>query len=232
MESPSGVRFPGESAEYRRARARLLEAERDLRRHLEDVAALRRALPLGGPVPEDYVFTEGGADLDDRSTVREVRLSALFAPGKDSLVLYSFMYGPRMAKACPMCTSMLDGLDAQAPHVRQRVNLAVVARSPIERIRGHARERGWRNLRLLSSADNAYHVDYLGESADGGQMPMVNVFTRREGAVHHFWGSEMLYAEHAQGQDPRHVDLLWPLWNVLDLTPEGRGTGWYPSLGY
>ena len=69
------MRFPGESADYRAARDRLLHEEAALRRHIEEVAALRRSLPLGGPVAEDYVFEEGAADLDDATTVRKVRLS-------------------------------------------------------------------------------------------------------------------------------------------------------------
>jgi len=224
------VRFPGESAAYRSARDELLRAEIDLRRRLEEVAALRRKLPLGGPVPEDYVFEEGAADLDDHTTVHPIRLSGLFAPGQDTLVLYSFMYGPNMAQACPMCTAMLDGLDGNAPHIAQQTNLAVVAKSPIARIRDWARTRGWKRLRLLSSAGNSYNRDYQGETAQGAQTPALNVFVRRDGRVHHFWSAEMLFAGGDAGQDPRHVDLLWPLWHVLDLTPEGRGGSWRPKL--
>jgi len=158
-----------------------------------------------------------------------VRLSELFEPGKDSLVLYSFMYGPDMAEPCPMCTSLLDGLNGTAPHAMQRVNFAVVARSPIARVRDWARVRGWRNLRLLSSAQNTYNRDYHGETPDGNQMPNLNVFVRRDGRVHHFWGSELLWVPPEPGQDTRHVDLLWPLWSMFDLTPEGRGHS-YPEL--
>lgn len=226
------VRFPGESESYRRARDELLRAELDLRRRLEDVAALRRRLPVGGEVPQDYVFEEGAAALDDRETVRPVRLSGLFEPGKDSLILYSFMYGPNMPKPCPMCTSLLDGLNGTALHARQRVNFAVVARSPIDRIRQFARERGWRNLRLLSSAKNTFHRDYHGETPEGDQSPAINVFVRRGGKVHHFYGVEALFVPPEPGQDPRHVDLLWPLWNLFDLTPDGRGADWYPELAY
>src|SRR2546426_813646 len=230
MRAMPSIRFPGESDEYRRARDELLNAEIELRRHVEQVAALRRTLPSGGRVPEDYVFEEGGPSLDDRSTVRTVRLSQLFDPGKKTLVVYSFMYGPRMADACPMCTSFLDALDGNAYHLRQRVSLAVVARSPIERIREHARSRGWGHLRLLSSAKSSYHPDYHGEAADGSQLPMMNVFTKSDGEVRHFYASEALFAGSEAGQHPRHIDLLWPLWNVLDLTPEGRGTDWRPKL--
>jgi predicted dithiol-disulfide oxidoreductase (DUF899 family) len=216
-----GVRFPGESDEYRRARNALLEAERDLRERLEAVARLRRALPLGGRVPEDYVFDAGGG--------RTVRLSELFAPGRDSLVVYSFMYGPEAEHACPMCTSFLDGLDRYAPHLTQRLNLAVVARSPIARILDWARVRGWTRLQLLSSAGNTYNRDYAAERPDGAQIPACNVFVRRADGIHHFWAAELLYVP-TDGH-PRHVDLLWPIWSFFDLTPEGRGT-WMPRLAY
>ncbi len=160
-----------------------------------------------------------------------MKLSQLFAPGKDSLFIYGYMFGPQAKQPCPLCTSMLDGLDGNAPHITQRVNLAVAARSPIERIVEVASARGWRNLRLLSSANNSFQSDYHAEDAEGNQWPMANVFVRRDGAIHHFWGSELLFEKYAGG-DMRHVDLLWPLWNVFDLTPEGRGDSWYPSLSY
>lgn len=222
------VRFPGETVSYRGARDRLLAAERELRRHLEKVAALRRKLPVDAPVAEDYVFEMESAD----GTGRGVRLSELFIPGKDSLLVYSFMYGPKMQRPCPSCTCLLDGLDGIAPHVAQRTNLVVVAKSPLLRIREFARERGWRNLRLLSSAGNGYNRDFHGEDANGAQWPVLNVFAKRDGRVHHFYATELLFAPPERGQDPRHVDLIWPLWNLLDLIPEGRGTSWYPALDY
>jgi len=222
------VRFPNENADYRKARNGLLNAEIELRRQIERVAALRRALPLGGPPPEDYAFEE--ASTND-GAARRVRLSELF--GKHAtLVAYSYMYGPQMEKPCPSCTSMLDGLNGQAEHVQQRVGLVVIAKSPIERIRAAARERGWTRLRLLSSAGNTYNRDYHGENASGSQRPCLNVFTRRDGTVRHFWASEMMFAPSDPGQDPRHVDMIWPLWNVLDCVPEGRGSDWYPQLRY
>jgi predicted dithiol-disulfide oxidoreductase (DUF899 family) len=226
------VRFPGESAEYRTARDRLLQEEAALRRHVDEVAALRRSLPLGGTVAEDYVFEEGAAELDNVGTVRNVRLSELFERGKDTLVAYSFMYGPAMEKPCPMCTAMLDSLNGTAPHARQRVNLAVVAKSPLERIRAHARARGWRNLRLLSSAGNSYNRDYHADAPDGSQNPMLNVFVKRDGKVRHFYATELFFAKPEPGQNPRHIDSIWPLWNLFDLTPGGRGEDWYPRLSY
>jgi predicted dithiol-disulfide oxidoreductase (DUF899 family) len=228
----TSTHFPNEPANYRDQRDRLLEAERELRKQTESVAALRRSLPLGGVVPEDYVFEEGGTDPADTGSVKETRLSQLFAPGKDTLLLYSYMYGPAMATPCTSCTSILDGLDGTAPHVVQRVNFAVVAKSPIARIRKLAADRGWRHLRLLSSAHNSYNADYRGEDAKGDQLPALNVFVRRDGRIHHFYSTELLYGKPDPGQDNRHVDMIWPLWNLFDVTPEGRGTDWYPKLSY
>ena len=237
MATPShsalhSVRFPEESDSYRAARNELLLAEVALRKQIEAVAALRRKLPLGGAVKQDYVFEEGAADLNDSSTTKAVRIPELFEPGKDTLLIYSFMYGPEMASACTSCTSILDGLNGSAPHVMNRVNFVVVAKSPLERIRTFARGRGWRNLRLLSSASNSYNRDYYGESADGKQQPSLNVFVRRDGAIHHFYHTELLFAPTESGQDKRHVDLIWPVWNLFDFTPEGRGEKWYPKLSY
>jgi predicted dithiol-disulfide oxidoreductase (DUF899 family) len=127
---------------------------------------------------------------------------------------------------------MLDGLEGQVTHLRERVSLAVVARSPIARVMEFAKSRGWDRLPLISSAGNSYNRDYFGEDEKGSQWPMANVFVKRPDGVHHFWGSELLYAKNADGQEGRHVDLLWPLWNVLDLTPEGRGSDWHPKLSY
>ncbi|HXY32557.1 MAG TPA: DUF899 family protein [Candidatus Methylomirabilis sp.] len=225
------IRFPGESTAYRSARDDLLEAEIALRRHIEQVAALRRRLPLGGAVAKDYVFDEA-KDPNDAAGSRPVRLAELFRPGLDTLALYSFMYGPKMKQACPMCTSMLDGLNASAPHIEQRVNLAVAAKSPLPRIREHAASRGWRNLRLLSSAGNSYTLDYHGEDAAGNQLAMMNIFVRRDGTIYHQWATELFFTGGEPGMDARHVDMLWPVWNLFDLTPEGRGTDWYPRLRY
>ncbi len=226
------IRFPAESGAHRDARNQLLEAEKGLRRQLEEVAALRRRLPLGGQIPQEYVFEEGGRDLEDSGSARQVPMSQLFAAGKDTLILYSFMFGPNMKEPCPSCSSILDGLNGTAPHGTQRVNVAVVAKSAIQRIRAFARVRGWHNLRLLSSAGNSYNLDYHAETPEGEQLPALNVLVRREGRIHHFYNTELLYHAPDPGQDQRHVDLVWPLWNLLDLTPEGRSQGWYPELTY
>ena len=224
------IRFPGETSAYRTARDELLQAEQALRRQVEAVAAARRRLPLGEPIPEDYVFEEGSRDIGDVSPPRRVRLSELFAPGKGALVLYNFMFSSDMDHACPMCSSFLDGLDGNAHHIEQRVNLAVVAKSPIARIRDFARGRPWRNLRLLSSQKNDFNRDYHGDAEDGSQNSVIHTFVKRDGRVHHFYSSEMAFGPSDPAQNQRHVDLMWPLWNVLDITPEGRGTGWYPEL--
>ena len=231
------VNFPGESSEYREARDRLLEEEIDLRRRMEGVAAQRRELPPGGEVPEDYVFQGEGEDGDPA----DVRLSELFEDGKDSLAIYSFMFprdpeddspGPvrerETAKLplaegpCPTCVAFLDQLDGAVEHVSQRMNFAVAAKSPAERLLTFGKERGWRRLRLLSSAGNSYNRDYLAETPEGAQPPILNVFHRDGETIRHFWGSELFYATWDPGQDPRHVGTLEPLWNMFDLTPEGR----------
>ena len=220
-------RFPNESAAYRAARNKLLAAEMKLRDDTEAVAALRRKLPLGGEIAEDYAFVE----VDTYGTPREVRFSQLFQSGQDTLVVYNFMYGPSMKQACTSCTSILDGLDGSTVHITNKVSLVVVAKSPIDRIAAFARQRGWRHLRLLSSHDNSFNDAYFGE-ADGYQMPMLNVFVRRAGKIYHTYGTELLYAPKRTGQDGRHVDTIWPIWNMFDFTPEGRGTTWYPRLNY
>jgi predicted dithiol-disulfide oxidoreductase (DUF899 family) len=222
------VRFPNETDEYRTARDALLQEEISLRRHTEAVAEQRRGLPLGGEVPTDYIFDESGS--------RTVRLSELFEDGKDTLLLYNFMFIPGEAGLplegpCPSCTSIIDAVDGEAPHISQRVNLAVVAKAPIDQFEAHARMRGWRNVRLLSSANTTYNADYHGEG-ERGQNPIVTIFVRRDGKLDHFWSSELFFAPTEPGMHPRHVDFLWPLWAVLDLTPEGRGTDWGPELEY
>jgi predicted dithiol-disulfide oxidoreductase (DUF899 family) len=235
MQEPlHALRFPGETDGYRRARDELLGAEIELRRHIEAVAAQRRSLPLGGEVPTDYSFEESTGDADAPHTVR---LSELFEDGKDTLFLYSFMFIPGEAggpleAACPSCTSILDSLDGEAPHIMERLNLAVSAKAPIQQFREHARTRGWRNIRLLSSANTTYNRDYHSEAPDGRQNPIATVFVRRDGKIHHSWSSELFFAPNDPGQHMRHVDFIWPVWNVLDRTPEGRGSNWGPELKY
>ena len=238
--------FPGESPEYRAARDRLLEREIELRRANEAVAVARRELPPGGAVPEDYVFQGAGAD----GTPTGVRLSELFAPGKKSLVIYSFMFPrdpgderpgpaggrtallPRAEGPCPSCVALLDQLDGAAEHAAQQLNFAVVAKAALPRVLTFAEERGWGRLRLLSSAANTFNRDYLAETSEGHQRPMLTVFQRDGAVVRHFWSSELFYAPSDPGQDPRHVGALEPVWNLFDLTPEGRPPDWDEQLSY
>ena len=224
---PVGL-FPNETPAYRKARDKLLKAEIALRRQVEEVAKLRRTLPLGGAVPEDFEFDEAA----DVVGMQKVRLSELFAPGKDTLILYNYMFSLAMGNPCPMCTSILDSLEGAAPHIAQRANMAVVAKVPLPRLLTFARNRGWRNLRFLSSADNSFNRIYQGEDEEGGQNPMMHIFVRRNGKIRHFWASELFFVKPERGQNMRHVDMIWPLWNLLDLTPEGRGRDWYPRLNY
>jgi predicted dithiol-disulfide oxidoreductase (DUF899 family) len=241
-----GITLPGESPDYRAARDRLLEREIQLRRATESIAAARRELPPGAPVKLDYLFQgtrEDGVPAD-------VRLSELFEPAKNSLVIYSFMFprdpadqtpGPGEGQTallalaegpCPSCTAFLDQLDGAAGHAGQHLNLAVVAKAPLPRVLTFARERGWRRLRLLSSARNTYNADYFAETPDGVQRPMLTVFHRDGGTIRHVWSSELLYAPADPGQEPRHVGTLEPLWNLFDLTPEGRPVGWAEQFSY
>ncbi len=241
-----GITLPGESSEYRAARDRLLEQEIELRRAMETVARARRELPAGGRVQGEYGFQGEGAD----GRPADVRLSELFAPGKNTLVIYSFMFprdpgdltpGPRDGETallplaegpCPSCSALLDQLDGAAEHASQHVNLAAVAKAPLPRVLAFARERGWRRLRLLSSAGSAYNSDYFAETADGLQRPMLTVFHRDGDVIRHFWSSELLYAPSDPGQEPRHVGTLEPLWNLFDLTPEGRPIEWHEQFSY
>src|SRR6202795_3518906 len=221
-----GVRFPNESAEYRRAREALLAEEIELRRHIERVAEQRRALPPGGEVKKNYAFEgeKGPASFAD-----------LFGD-KDTLVVYNYMYGPQRERPCPMCTSLLSAWDGEVPDVQQRVALAVVARSPIQRLLAFKRERGWHHLPLFSDTSGEFSRDYHALTKDGGDDAAFNVFTRRQEAnglkIRHFWGGEMNGASADPGQDPRGAPDLMPLWTILDVTPEGRGTDWYPKLKY
>jgi predicted dithiol-disulfide oxidoreductase (DUF899 family) len=224
-------RLPGESAEYRRARNRLLAAEVRLRRQIEAVAAQRRQLPLGGGVKTDYEFEAAGAR--DGET-RRVKLSELFAPGQRTVFIYNFMYPESVGSMtpCPSCTSIIDAVDGAARHVTQRIGFAVVAKAPLAKFREHARKRGWRHAQLLSSADNDFNRDYNAEDASGQQFPLAHVFVRRGKKIHHSWSSELWSAKPDPGQDMRHVDFMWPMWSMFDCTPEGRGKTWGPKLEY
>ncbi|HEX8669988.1 MAG TPA: DUF899 family protein [Allosphingosinicella sp.] len=215
--------WPNEPAHYRAAREALLAEEIELRRHIEAVAGRRRALPLGGEVSADYRF-------EDRDG-RQHPLSALFGE-HDTLVLYLWMFGPQRERPCPMCTNLLGPLDSNARDIEQKVALAVVARSPVERQEAFARERGWRGLTFYQAVGDDFPRDYRGLAPDGSEWPSLLVFVKREGRVHLFWGGEMDGNTMDPGQDPRGAPDIGTLWTILDLTPAGRGADWYPSLDY
>jgi predicted dithiol-disulfide oxidoreductase (DUF899 family) len=214
------TRHPNESAEYRRAREALLAEEIELRRHIERVAEMRRALPPGGEVTRAYEFSgESG----------KVTLPELFG-NKQTLVIYSYMFGPQREKPCPMCTSFMSTWEAKLPDVEQRIAFAFVARSPIERLIEAKKARGWTRHKVYSDTSGDYTRDYV--SATDADMPGYSVFTRRDGVIRHFWSGEMGQAMADPGQDPRGAPDIDPLWILLDTTPEGRGKDWYPKLEY
>ena len=212
--------FPNESFTYRKARNALLVKEIELRRQLEEVAALRRALPPGGEVAKEYRFV--GED-------GPVTLAELFA-NKDTLIIYNYMFGPERRNPCPSCTSYMATWEGKMADIDQRVSFVMVARSPIERLIAAKHARGWTRLRVFSDPSGAFTRDYV--SAEDADMPGYTVFTRRDGTVRHFWSGEMNGAMADPGQDPRGAPDPDPLWLLLDTTPEGRGTDWYPELTY
>jgi predicted dithiol-disulfide oxidoreductase (DUF899 family) len=212
------AQFPNESAAYRTARNALLMEEIELRRHIERVAAQRRALPAGGEVPRDFeVVSETGP----------IRLSSLFG-NKDTLMVYSMMYGPKRTAPCPVCTSFLSSWNGAAVNLRERCAIAVMARSPIGRLVEYEKQRGFVNLLFVSDASGDYTRTYV--SPSDADVPGFTVFTRLNGTIYHFYSAEMSGAMADPGQDPRGAPDMDPLWLMLDLTPEGRGTDWYPKL--
>lgn len=214
----NGVRAPNGSEAYRRAREALLAEEIELRRHIERVAEQRRALPPGGEVPESYRFDGEHGPISFQDLFGE----------KETLVVYSAMYGPQRERPCPMCTSLLAAWEGQAQHISQRAALAIVARSPIERLLSYKKHSGWRDLALYADTRGDFTRDWV--SAEDADIPAINVFTRRDGTIRHFWSEEMGFETADPGQDPRGAPDAMPLWTVLDWTPEGRGADWYPKL--
>jgi predicted dithiol-disulfide oxidoreductase (DUF899 family) len=211
--------YPDDSAGYRHARTALLAEEIELRRHIERVAAMRRTLPLGGQA-RDYTFR------DENDAV--LALGDLFGE-HDTLVTYTWMYGPQRQRPCPMCTAFLDALDHPSRNITQRVAFAVLGRSPVARQLTFARERGWQHLKFFSTTSDDFARDYRALGPNGEEWPAMDVWVKREGRVHHFWAGEMGGTEDP-GQDPRGAPDPTPLWNILDLTPAGRGIDWYPKL--
>ena len=205
----SDFRFPNESREYREARDSLLEDEQQLVDKLKSVAARRRQLPLGGKLKEDYSFQWA---IDGKVGER-VKFSELFGD-HDSLLLYSFMFGPSWDNPCPSCTSLVDGFDRSWYQVTRDAAFVAIAKAPAERINAWANKRGWSQMALVSGFESPFQADYKcqGEN-DDMQWPVMHVFTRRDGEIFHFWATEL---------SANHVDTVWPYWNLMDFTPEGR----------
>ena len=218
-----------ESAEYLAKREELRLAEIDLMKQRERVAELRRHLPPG-PAMQDYAFEEGPADLNDGDTpARTVRLSELFTGADRRSVIYHLMYGKRQTKACPMCTAWIDGMNGVAHHVAQNIDFAIVAAAELPALRAHGRDRGWNRLRLLSAINSTFKYDLGSEDREGNQDSTISVFTRdRNGVVHHFYTAHPWMSPEIK---ERGIDLMSPIWHLLDLTPQGRGS-WYTKLEY
>lgn len=210
--------YPGDSNDYRQARIALLAEEIELRRHIERVAEQRRAMPLGGEIG-DFTFR-------DENDAR-LRLAELFGD-KDTLVTYTWMFGPQRKRPCPMCTNFLDAFDKPSLNISQRIGFAVLGRSPVARQLAFARERGWQHLKFFQCGDD-FARDYRALGPKDEEWPALDVWVKRDGRVHHFWAGELGGTEDP-GQDPRGAPDPTPLWNILDLTPAGRGTDWYPVL--
>ena len=224
---PTLGRLARESDSYRALRDELHQAEIALRDQRERVAELRRQLPADTPA-EDYALEEGPADLAADGPARKIRISELFDRPDRSVVLYHYMYGGKQEAPCPMCSLMVDGLAGIAPHIDQVVNFALVAQAEVGDLRRVARDRGWTGLRLLSSAGTPFKADFGFQDEDGAQYPGVSVFVRNgDGVLRHAYSGTAIFG--AEGM--RGLDLLMPLWHLLDLTPEGRGEFW-PKLAY
>jgi len=223
------TRLANESREYLQKREELRVAEMDMFRTLERVAALRRALPAGAEVT-DYIFLEGSRDLNDSDNqISTIRLSELFSGPGRALIVYHFMYGKRDTSPCPMCTMWIDTFNGVAPHLAQNVDLAIVAAADPAALRAHGRARCWHNLRLLSAGDNTFKYDFRSEDAEGHQDSALSVFVRdAAGALRHFYTTHPWLDD---DMNERGIDMLQPVYNMLDLTPNGRGN-WYASLGY
>ena len=221
--------LPNESEEYLLKRDELRRAEIDLRKQRERVAELRRELPQG-PAVEDYVFEEVSAKLDAGETpIQKIRLSELFTSPDRSVVIYHFMFGKKQTKPCPMCTAWIDGFNGVAHHLAQNLDLAIVAAADLGSLRSHARTREWSRLRLLSAGSSTFKYDLGSEDKEGNQDSAISVFTRDDdGTIHHsYTGHPWLSSDIKE----RGIDELVPIWNILDLTRQGRGE-FYAKLEY
>src|SRR6266536_2985340 len=224
------TRLAHESKEYLSKREELRSLEIESMKLRERVAETRRQLPQG-PEVKDYVFLEGPADLNaGDSPTRTVHLNELFTESDRSLVIYHFMYGKRQTSPCPMCTLWIDGYNGVAHHIAQKADFAIVAAADPPVLRAHARRRGWYNLRLLSTGEaSTFKYDLGSEDHEGNQDSTLSVFTRdADGTLRHFYSA---HPQMAPDIRERGLDLLTPVYNVLDLTPQGRGD-WYASLDY
>jgi predicted dithiol-disulfide oxidoreductase (DUF899 family) len=224
-DPPDGPWPKHASSEYVAARRSLLDAEMALRDRVEEVAALRRALPPGALLA-DYEFMEGPPDLEEPDSGRPVSLAGLFGD-HDPLVVYHLMFHPDDDESCPSCALWVDGLHGVSHHIERNAAFAVIAKAPLPKLRAWARHRGWDGLRIVSSHGNSFNEDLQVEGPRGGQWPVVSVFVRDGDGVRHF------VSQHADPPDRRGrgIDLLSPVWNVLDLLPQGRGE-WLPDNGY
>lgn len=223
----TAFRFPNESDEYRAARDELLELEKDLRARVDAVAAKRRELPLGGRLKEDYRFEHVGEDGE----VQEVAFEELFGE-HDSLLLYTMMFGADWDAPCPSCTSIVDAIDASCVPVSSHSALAVVSAAGARQLHAWSRRRGWR-VPTYSAGASSYVTDYfaIDSPGDPALASMMNCFRRTPEGIFHFWGSELVGHPKENGH-PNHVDLVWPFWNLLDMTPEGRGDASIPRQDF
>ena len=216
-------RFAGESDAYAKAREELLAEEIEVRRHLTRLADQRRALPPGPEITKNYRFKdENGGELG---------LLDLFGDHQ-TLITYFWMYGPDRERPCPMCTNWLDGVNGNAQDIKQRAALKILGRSKVERQKAFALERGWQQLDFVQTLGDDYAWDLGALDSDGNEGPLLTVYRRDGDRVRLFYAAEMPAEAADPGQDPRGAIDVAPLWNMLDYTPEGRGTDWYPKLSY
>jgi len=215
--------FPGESEEYAQARTALLAEEIEFRRHMTRLAEQRQALPPGPAIQKDYRFKDDNGE--------EVGLADLFGD-HDTLITYFWMFGPQRERPCPMCTNWLGGVNGNATDIKQRAALKILGRSPVERQKAFAGERGWRGLDFVQTIGDEYADDLGLLDTEGNESPAFVVYQKHGDAVRLFYSGEMPFDAADPDQDPRTAPDIAPLWNMLDLTPEGRGTDWYPSLSY
>ena len=223
MDTGHQPMFPNENSDYRAARDALLAEEIELRRQAEKVSAMRRSLPLGGAVKEDYPFQTLAGE--------ELKLSELFSEKSSNLLIYSFMYKPG-GMACPVCTSLLDGLNGSVPHINQSIKFVVVAKASVEELNAWAESRGWSNLILLSSGNTTFNFDYNAEDEEERQLMMMNVFRKSNDGIFHAWAYEMLDPPKSDEPNSRRRDQVWPLVNIFELALDGRPVDWRPAYQY